>query len=298
MRKSSRGASESSNPLPASRDLRIGRLEIRFNWFIALCIVMTCGMFVNLGLWQLDRAAEKRAREQAREQMQSAPAIDYGELVSSTGNGVSHDNLLIRSGQPVRLQGRFLDPRVSFLLMYQFHGGRSGFEVVIPFRPDGRDELVLISRGWMPAPDESGRPEVPPIGPARGSASHGAATNPDAGGGDGPMLEIVARLHVPELPPGRGRVVDEDWPLRVSGLHPGQAAELLGEAVYPQVLRLTDEQPGLLQMHWQEPDFGRRMHYGYAVQWFLFTVLVVLAALLLGSNLLSLLRGKERTGAR
>lgn len=287
MRKPSGSTTASYNPLPASRDMRIGQLQIRFNWFIALCLVMTCGMFINLGLWQLDRAAEKRAREQAWEQMQTAPAIDYAELAdgAAADEGLqSHERLLMRAGQPVRLRGDFLDPRVSFLVMYQFYRGQPGFEVVAPFRPEGRDELVLVSRGWLPAPEEGARPEIPPVQRGNGESAG------DEGEGHPDRLEITARLHVPGLPPARGRVVDDNWPLRVPGLHPGQAGELLGEAVYPQILRLMDGEPGLLQAHWQEPDFGRRMHYGYAVQWFVFTVLVVLAAVLLSSNLLSLLR--------
>lgn len=288
MRKTpSRAAGETYNPLPASRDLRFGRLEIRFNWFIALCAVMTCGMFVNLGLWQLDRAAEKRAREQAWEQTQSAPAIDYTELADSSA-GVdgpdSHERLLMRAGQPVRLRGEFMDSRVSFLVMYQFHQGRGGFEVVTPFRPEGREELVLLSRGWLPAPEQGGRPEIPPVRPETGASSGSAE------GGTRSGIEVRARLHVPELPPARGSVVDDNWPLRVPGLHPGQAGELLGENVYPRVLRLMEGEPGLLQAHWQEPEFGRRMHYGYAAQWFVFTVLVVLGSVLLSSNLLPLLR--------
>ncbi|MEX1196816.1 MAG: SURF1 family protein [Pseudohongiellaceae bacterium] len=275
----SRPSGETYNPLPASRDLRIGQLEIRFNWFIALCVVMTCGMFINLGLWQLDRAADKRAREQAWEEMQSAPPIDYAELAENRTGGErpeDHERLLMRTGQPVRLLGEFVDPRVSFLVMYQFHQGRGGFEVVTPFRPEGRDELVLISRGWLPAAEDGGRPDVPMV----------------RSGDTRSVLEIRARLHVPELPAARGRVTDDSWPLRVPRLHAGQAAELLGEAVYPQVLRLMEGQPGLLQVHWPEPEFGRRAHYGYAFQWFLFTVLVVLASVLLSSNLLSLLRGR------
>jgi len=287
VRKSTGTQNESYNPLPRGRDLRFGRLEIRFNWFIALCVVMTCGMFVNLGLWQWDRAAEKRAREQAWEQMQSAPAIDYSELLNTTADGVGHERLLMRTGQPVRLQGHFLDPRISFLVLYRFHRGQPGFEVVTPFQPEGREELVLVSRGWMPEPEEGGRPVVPP---AEARAPQGDGYD----GYDGETMEILSRLHVPQLPPARARVVDEDWPLRVTGLHPGQASELLGEAVYPRVLRLMEGEPGLLQANWQEPDFGRRMHYGYAVQWFLFTVVVVLASLLLSSNLLSLLRGRDR----
>lgn len=299
-RSPSRPAGETYNPLPPSRDLRIGQLELRFNWFIALCLVMACGMFINLGLWQLDRASDKRAREQIWEQMQTAPAIEYAELADSAagaGGLDSHERLLIRAGQPVRLRGDFLDPRVSFLVMYQFHRGQGGFEVVTPFRPEGGDELVLVSRGWLQAPSDGGRPEVPPVRRAGEPAPSGGAEASKEGGGDPASVQISTRLHVPELPPARGRVVDENWPLRVAGLHPVQAGELLGEEVFPQVLRLMEGEPGLLQAHWAEPDFGRRMHYGYAVQWFVFTVLAVLAAVLLSSNLLSLLRGKGRKSA-
>ncbi len=269
--------STSHSPLPRSHDLRMGRLRVRFNWFIALCLVMTFGMFINLGLWQLDRAADKRQHEAARDRMLSAEPVPFATLDIPEGN---HEAMRLQDARPVEFDGRYLDARVSFLVQYQFHRGQPGFEVVTPFRPEGGDRLVLLSRGWIPAPDNGEPPAVP---------------EPGNGPESGEPWQLVARLHVPELPPERGRVTDAEWPLQVPRLHVRQAGELLGEPVYPYVFRLTEGAPGRLEAHWSEPDFGRRMHYGYAVQWFLFTVGVLLAAVLLSSNLLDLLRSR---GAR
>ena len=41
------------------RTYKLGSFEIRINWLIATCVGITAITFANLGLWQLDRAAEK-----------------------------------------------------------------------------------------------------------------------------------------------------------------------------------------------------------------------------------------------
>jgi len=249
--------------LLAARPVHIGALSVRFNALIALCVVMTCGMFINLGLWQLDRAASKRQHAANWQAALDAPAesllaIDPDALI---------DN------QPLRLQGRYLEQQVAFLVLFQFFQGQPGYELVSPFRLQDDGRLVLVSRGWIaPAADGS-----PPLIPELDQS-----------------VEIVARVHLPELPPQPGQVSDEQWPLRVARLSVEQAAQLLGEPVYPHLLRLEAGQPGVQQRHWRAPDFGTRTHYGYAAQWFLFTALLLIAALLLSSNLISLWRDRKR----
>ena len=41
------------------KKLHVWRFRIRVNWPLAACIVITAATFMRLGLWQLDRAAEK-----------------------------------------------------------------------------------------------------------------------------------------------------------------------------------------------------------------------------------------------
>jgi len=170
---------------------------------------------------------------------------------------------------PVSLRVEYLNQQVAFLVLFQFFQGQPGYELVSPVRVAGHDELVLVSRGWV-APGESGElPHVPDV--------HGEQ-------------HLLARVHVPEIPVEAGSVTDTQWPLRVPRLQTEQAGRLLGEAVYPYVLRLEAEQPGVKVRHWTQPSFSARTHYGYAAQWFFFTLVVVAATLLLSTNLLSLLQ--------
>lgn len=248
--------------LLATRPINIGRLQIHFNGLIALCVFLTCGMFVNLGFWQLDRAAEKRQLQADWQAAQAAEPVPYAGLSESA----------VTDGLPVELSGSFLDRQVAFLVLYQFHQGRPGYELISPFRVPGDEQLVLISRGWI-GPGEQG--ELPLV--------------PDVPG----TQRVLARVHVPEVLPEAGTVTDTEWPLRVPRMNTEQAARLLGEPVYPHVLRLEAEQAGVLARHWTAPSFTTRTHYAYAAQWFFFTFVVVVSTLLLGTNIISLVRQKK-----
>jgi len=248
--------------LLATRPVNIGRLQIHFNWLIALCVFLTCGMFINLGFWQLDRAAEKR---QMQADWQAAQVADPQPFASVS-------EAMVTDGLPVELSGIYLDRQVAFLVLYQFHQGRPGYELVSPFRLPDDERLVLVSRGWIAPGDQGELPVVPDV-----PGEH----------------RVLARIHMPESPPEAGTVTDTEWPLRVPRMHTEQASRLLGEPVYPYVLRLEAGHPGVLARHWTVPSFTTRTHYAYAAQWFFFTFVVVAGALLLGTNIISLIRQKK-----
>ena len=45
--------------MQSSRQFQFGSFEIRVNWIVALCVLITAITLINLGIWQLGRAAEK-----------------------------------------------------------------------------------------------------------------------------------------------------------------------------------------------------------------------------------------------
>ena len=68
-----------------SREYRVGKFFIRVNWLIAACVLITSITFLNLGIWQLGRAAEKVEEQEALElelQQNAGPieAIPSGHL--------------------------------------------------------------------------------------------------------------------------------------------------------------------------------------------------------------------------
>ncbi|WP_339856836.1 SURF1 family protein [Pseudohongiella acticola] len=238
--------------------LQLGRLTVQVDAFIVLCIFLSCGMFISLGFWQLDRAAEKRALAAAYQSAAQADPVPFAELPQTD----------VSNNLRVALQGRFRS-EISFLVLYQFFQGRPGYELVTPFRPATGGDLVLISRGWIAPGNDGGPPTVPAV---EGETS------------------VLARLHLPETTVPAGEVTDNSWPVRLPRLNIEQTRQLLGEPVYPYVLRLEAGQPGVLGRHWSQPDFSTRSHYAYTAQWFGLALLVLLASFAYASNVLSLIR--------
>lgn len=242
--------------------VHIGKLTVQVDAFILLCIFLSCGMFVSLGFWQLDRAAEKRAASAAWQAAAQAEPVAWSSL----------DESLISNNRRVALQGSF-QSEISFLVLYQFFQGRPGYELVTPFSPSDGGDLILVSRGWIGPDADGGRPEVPVV---QGQQS------------------VTARLYVPETEPAPGEVTDNSWPVRMPRLNVAQASRLLGEPVFPTVLRLEPDQPGVLARHWSQPDFSTRSHYAYTAQWFALAALVLLASFAYASNVLTLLRNHKK----
>ena len=80
------------------------------------------------------------------------------------------------------------------------------------------------------------------------------------------------------------------WPIQMRGLDMDVVADLLEEELFPFVVRLTADQPGVLVRNWPAVNVNINMHLGYALQWFVFALAVLAGSLLASTNILSLMR--------
>jgi surfeit locus 1 family protein len=240
----------------------IGPLRLHVNLLILLCVISSAGMFASLGFWQLDRADEKRtlARDvQLRSQAEPRPLS-----MTADAGGLAH---MTR----VSLSGEYLN-EIPFLLLFQFFQGQAGYEVITPFRADAGGPLILISRGWIAPGAAGGLPDIPAVDGSR---------------------TITVQAFQPDIESPPVEISDSSWPVRLSRLNIEQASRLLGEPVFPQVLRLDAAQAGVLTRHWTYPRISTRSHLAYAVQWFGLTLLVLVGSLFYASNLADLIRGRD-----
>lgn len=255
-------------PVPGStRKLTIGPLMFSINWLVLACVVLTVAGFIRLGIWQLDRAAEKLAvqADYDRQQMLDADPIESVSL------DIPEDQL---ADLHVALRGTYVNDR-TVLVLAQFFDGQIGYEVITPLRlaTDGR--LVLVSRGWT-----SGilPPDTPPrLRPVEG------------------LVEAKAQIHIPP-PDARvyaSRIDAGSWPLEVRSVEIDVLETLYNEPLFPYVVRLTEDQPGTLVRHWPQTFVDINTNLSYALQWFLFALIVVLVSVIASSNLLALLRGSD-----
>jgi surfeit locus 1 family protein len=242
--------------------------NIRLYWPVVVCVFITCAAFARLGIWQLDRAAEKVSAQQALE----LESKDNAGAIENIEPGHLHPANTELQNRHVSLTGEYVNQR-SILLLAEFFEGGIGYGVVTPFRLASNGELVLVSRGWTTG-------ILPPN------------TEPNLRPLAGPT-EITAQIHVP---PANARIIPSQldpssWPLRMRSLEIDVISEILDEPLFPFEVRLTEQQPGVLVRHWPAVNADVNQNLSYAIQWFSFSLIVLFASVLASSNLWSLLRG-------
>lgn len=201
-----------------------------------------------LGLWQLDRAEQKRVLTEAFAAAQGAAPVPFDAGLPRFGRAAA--------------RGRW-DPSRQFLLDAQVHAGRVGFRVLTPLLlADGG--VLLVDRGWVPG--DPARRALPEVGFAavgevevvglvdelpRAGIAQGATT---ASGGAGT---------------GWPRVVLYPSPDELAAALGAAAGTATGAALSPRLLRLDPAAPDGFARGFA-PDFGvsRERHLAYATTWF------------------------------
>jgi surfeit locus 1 family protein len=234
---------------------------------------MTTAAFGRLGIWQLDRAAEKVDAQQILEIESSVNATPIEDIPAGHLHP-ANDELQNRH---VALRGQYENDR-TVLLLAEFFEGLIGFGVVTPFRLASNNQLVMVSRGWTTG-------ILPPDTP------------PDLKIVDG-YQELNAQIFVP---PPNARIIPSQidasvWPLRMRSLELDVLSEILQEPLFPFEVRLTEDQPGTLVRHWPAVSADVNQNLSYAIQWFSFAILVLFISILASSNLWSLIKGSEPEG--
>lgn len=113
-------------------------------WLPAVLGLVAAAVCLRLGVWQLDRRAERLAWNAGVERRMASPAI----TVMSGIPEVPAESLAFRRA---RAEGRFaFEDQV--VVRNRTHRGVPGVHVLTPLRfPDGT--AVLVNRGWTYAPD-------------------------------------------------------------------------------------------------------------------------------------------------
>jgi surfeit locus 1 family protein len=214
------------------------RGALRF-WIVTLATALTMAATASLGLWQLDRAAQKTALQSQINDRGALSAWDNAELLAAADatQGVH---------RPARLVGTWVPERTVFLDNRQMNT-RVGFFVVTPLQLEGSKQVVLVQRGWVPRDftDRSRVPEV--LTPAGRVALEGRLAPPP-----GKLYELGES--------GLGAIrqnIDLASFARETGL------SLLGVSV----LQTNNPADGLLR-DWPLLAIDVHKHHGYAFQWF------------------------------
>ncbi len=214
---------------------------------VGLCLA--CGLFIYLGLWQLERANEKRELIRLRSDREA------GLPIQLDGDAEDLERLEYRK---VIATGVY-DSEHQFLLDNQVVSGRAGVHVMTPLRIRGMRQAVLVNRGWIPLTvdrridtDISVDSSVVEI---LGKVNH--------------FLGVGYRIDGAEIPtPG--------WPSLVQVVDVEAISDVLGYPIHRyQILLAKDKGPGF-DRDWPEVyPMSPEKHTAYAIQWFALALTLV-----------------------
>ena len=195
-------------------------------------------LMVGLGFWQLDRLDQRRDRNALIEARASLAPVPVGEEVDPDDDGEVVDGLRFRS---VEATGRYTDDTA---VVRTNQSGASGARVFTVLALDG-GESVLVLRGFIgQQPDGSLEPPSPPSGVV---TIEGVAV-PRA------RLELLSRQALDDL--------EETSPALATGLLP--------------VIVQTADSDSDAMVAVPPPELGDGPHLSYALQWFLFSAVVLI----------------------
>jgi len=207
---------------------------------------LAAALFARLGVWQLSRLAQRRARNAEVSARLSQPPGTVRTLPADTAA------LHFRR---VHVAGR-LDYAREIVLVNRTRQGSPGVHILTPLHVAGTDTLVLVNRGWVYSPNSA-------------DVDLGRWREADSLSADG-WVDVPARLAGPAAlasSPRAFRWLDRD-----------AVARVVGAPVAPYVIAL-DPPPGNpppdRPVRVPPPALDEGPHRSYAIQWFFFALLAV-----------------------
>lgn len=218
-------------------------------WPMTLATLFAIALFISLGVWQLQRADEKKIMLRLAHELAHQAPQSWTE------------HRLPKQYQPIQVQGHFM-PTI-FLLDNQHHDHQFGFDVLSPLLlADAR--VVMIDRGWVSG--DLSRQTWPHITTTMKRVQlEGYAYYPSKNNW---LLGSVLEKKRDDL-------------AVIEALDTAVISQFLHKSVYPFIIRLGKQQQHGFVREWAVVAMPPARHYGYAVQWFamaavLFILFIVL----------------------
>ncbi|WP_416306843.1 SURF1 family protein [Neptunicella sp. SCSIO 80796] len=195
-------------------------------------------ILIGLGVWQLDRAAQKQQRQQQIEQRKLQ-------------NNYSLANILALSGDvrdlPVVTSGHF-NTRHYFMIDNRMVNGQPGYHVVAILTTASGN--IAVNLGWLAAPVS--RDVIPHFNlPSEQQVIEGVIALPSLN----PMIQETEHRAI-------------NWPVRIQQLDLSVIEQLSGITLLPLVILAKPDPAQPLIRDWQSVVMPAEKHIAYAIQWF------------------------------
>lgn len=218
-------------------------------WWVTLLVLAGMAVFVRLGIWQLDRLAERRAENAVLAVALAAPPEPLTAVSLPPDLTTLKDRAVTVSGE--------YDLENQMALLVQNWSGMAGIHLIAPLVLEGGETAVLVDRGWIPDSDSA---------PAQWAKYD--ETGPITITGYVALSQVVSRAAnaIPAAPQQAWYRVD------VAAMQAQLPYTLLPVYVIQSPPEEGNSQPPLRRARQVELSEGN--HLSYAMQWFFFTLLL------------------------
>ena len=247
----------------------LGPLTIRGDLRALLAGVVLMLLLLNLGSWQLGRAAEKSALQGRWEERAALPPVSPASLIAASPEA--------RADRRVRWQGEFT-PDQYLLLDNRLHRGHPGYHVIALVTAG--EFLVPVNLGWIVG--DPARQTLPtPVLPEGVVPLSGHIYVPS-----GKPLMMQKPTAPVALPAPVQTLYWDNWQQEL--------AALAGRPLLPFEVRIEPDSPLALTAEWPVVNQSSSQHIGYAVQWFTMAGVLFLIGVWRLTNVVELLGRRDR----
>lgn len=214
-------------------------------WWTTLLVLAAIGVMARLGVWQLDRLAERRAFNARVQAQLDQPPFN---LTAATFTAPVYD----MEYRAVTVVGRY-DFAQQVALRNQVWENTLGVHLLTPLIISGTDTAVLVNRGWITATARWGDFDEPGV------------------------VTITGVLRRPQTQPDFGGVPDPAGALPVWNIV--NLDRLREQISHPLLLAYIQQTPepnrtALPHRAAVTVELSEGSHLGYALQWFLFAIVL------------------------
>lgn len=232
-----------------------------------LLVLVAMGLFVRLGIWQLDRLAQRRAANAVLQAVLDAPPLNLAEPLPAAPEALENRLAMVTG------QYDFANERVVLLQTWQ---GQPGVRLLTPLLIEGVVEesslsggevAVLINRGWVPQ--------------AEYEAGELAQYQTETG-----LVQVAGYLALSEQSRTETSATSQEiYRIDLGAIGKALPYDLLPVFLVEAPVEGAELEPPLRAV--REVDLSEGPHLSYAWQWFIFAVLT-------GSLYLAFVRRSER----
>lgn len=236
--------------------MRMPQKQFRFSNYIfslsctgLLVLIICVPLFIKLGLWQYNKAKFKQEIQASYNASLDNEALSLPAQL---------DNLDEWKHKKVKLKGHY-ETEYQILLDNQVEESRGGFHVLTPLKIEGRNDYVLVNRGWIAG--GATHTEIPLI------------STPQE------LVEIVGLVWVPskKIFTLESKAQKSQWNAVWQHMDLERYQNSVAIKVLPIVIKLdTKSNAGGFVRNWQLPADKIATNMGYAYQWFGFAIASIL----------------------